>query len=96
VLVTRRIDVDADDLGAGLGRLVIAVLEIVRELLERQALRRAESLEPEEVERLGRALMALDERFAELRETFGISKEDLMLPVEIADLDPNIDMGGRP
>jgi hypothetical protein len=57
------------DSGRGLGQVVLAVLEIVRDLLERQAIRRMESLSPEEVERLGQALIALDRQFAELRET---------------------------
>jgi hypothetical protein len=58
------------DSGRGLGRLLIAVLDIVRELLERQALRRVDggSLSPGQVERLGQALIALDRQFAELRE----------------------------
>jgi Gas vesicle protein K len=58
------------DSGRGLGRLVIAILDIVRDLLERQALRRVDSgsLTPEQVERLGQALIALDRQFAELRE----------------------------
>jgi hypothetical protein len=60
----------AADSGRGLGRLVIAILDIVRDLLERQALRRVDSgsLTPEQVERLGQALIALDRQFAELRE----------------------------
>ncbi|MGH3728916.1 MAG: gas vesicle protein K [Micromonosporaceae bacterium] len=67
-----RIAADADDVGRGLGQLVVALLEIVRELLERQALRRADSgdLDDVQIERLGQALQALEERFAELRETF--------------------------
>ena len=85
-----RVAADADDVGQGLGRLVLAVLELVRQLLERQALRRvdADSLDPDQVERLGRALMDLEERFAELREIFGCSQEDLdlRLPVDVADL----------
>lgn len=50
--------------------MVVAVLEILRDLLERQAIRRVESgsLNPDEIERLGQALIALDRRFAELRE----------------------------
>ena len=58
------------DSGRGLGRLVIAILDIVRDLLERQALRRVDSgsLTPEQIERLGQALIALDRQFAELRE----------------------------
>jgi Gas vesicle protein K len=63
----RRIPADS---GRGLGQLVIAVLEIVRDLLERQALRRVDngSLSPHEIERLGQALIALDRQFSELRE----------------------------
>jgi hypothetical protein len=58
------------DSGRGLGQVVVAVLEILRDLLERQAIRRVESgsLTPDEIERLGQALIALDRRFAELRE----------------------------
>jgi hypothetical protein len=59
------------DTGRGLGQVVVAVLEILRDLLERQAIRRMESgsLTPEEVERLGLALLALERQFTELRET---------------------------
>jgi hypothetical protein len=77
----RRIPADS---GRGLGQLVLAVLEIVRELLERQALRRADSgeLVPEEVERLGQALMSLDLQFAELREALAIDgPTDFSLPL---------------
>jgi hypothetical protein len=59
------------DTGRGLGQVVVAVLELLRDLLERQAIRRMESgsLTPEEVERLGRSLIALDHQLTELRET---------------------------
>ena len=65
----RRFDLDA---GRGLGRLVVAVLDILRELIERQVLRRidAGALTPEEIERLGRALLDLDRQFRELRAYF--------------------------
>jgi hypothetical protein len=58
------------DAGRGVGQLVLAVCEIVRELLERQALRRMEAgtLSPEQVERLGQALIALEAQFEEIRE----------------------------
>jgi hypothetical protein len=69
-----RIGFDVDDAGAGLGQLVLAILEIVRQLLERQAIRRVEagSLTDDEIERLGSALLALEIRFAELHETFRV------------------------
>lgn len=64
------------DTGRGLGRVVVAVLEILRDLLERQAIRRMESgsLTPEEVERLGRSLIALDHQLTELRETLNTER----------------------
>jgi Gas vesicle protein K len=63
----------------GLGQLVLAVLDIVRDLLERQALRRVDngSLTPEEIERLGQALIALDRQFTELREVLTTREEHL-------------------
>ncbi|MFI5588407.1 gas vesicle protein GvpK [Amycolatopsis sp. NPDC051758] len=62
----RRISADT---GQGLGRVVLAVLEVVAELLERQALRRmaAGSLSAAEVERLGQGLLSLRRQFEELR-----------------------------
>ncbi|MFJ7211851.1 gas vesicle protein GvpK [Amycolatopsis sp. NPDC098790] len=55
------------DAGRGLGHLVVTVLDVLREVLERQALRRMETLSPAQVEDLGQALIALEARFAELR-----------------------------
>ncbi|MGK3200728.1 gas vesicle protein GvpK [Amycolatopsis sp. MEPSY49] len=55
------------DAGRGLGHLVVTVLDVLREVLERQALRRMETLTPAQVEDLGQALIALDLRFEELR-----------------------------
>jgi hypothetical protein len=77
----RRINADAEQLGQGLGRLVLTVLHLVRDLLEREALRRVDSgsLNDEQVERLGRALMDLEGRLAELRTAFGCRTEDLDL-----------------
>jgi hypothetical protein len=82
---TTRLDVDAENVGKGLGQLVVALLDVVRQLLERQALRRVDSgtLDADEVERLGRALLALEQKFIELREVFGVGPDDLRLPVEL-------------
>lgn len=67
-----RIRADSDELSEGLGQLVVTVLDVVRELLERQVLRRVEAgtLNEDEIERLGRALIDLDTRFDELRAKF--------------------------
>lgn len=87
---SQRISLDAEDLGQGFGRLVVAILDLVRQLLERQALRRVDagSLGPDEIERLGRALLGLEEQLSDLRERLGVSEHGLALPFEIADLDP--------
>jgi len=64
-----RIDLDPEALGRGLSRIVLVVLELLRELLERQAVRRMEAgeLTDQEVERLGQALRSLRRTFEELR-----------------------------
>lgn len=76
-----RIEADRDDLARGLGQLVLTLVELVRQLMERQAIRRVEAggLSDEQIERLGRALMALEERMDELKEEFGLTQEDLNL-----------------
>jgi hypothetical protein len=82
----RRIAADAEKTEQGLAGLVLAIVDLVRQLLERQALRRMEggSLTDDEVERLGRALMGLEERVAELRDVFGLSPEDLNIPLDLS------------
>ncbi|MGH3660240.1 MAG: gas vesicle protein K [Micromonosporaceae bacterium] len=93
-----RVAADADEVGRGLGRLVVAVLEIVRELLERQALRRVDSgdLDETQIDQLGLALQELEHKFAELRDIFGVDPDDLDLPTDLAtvlpaDLQPDAD-----
>lgn len=65
----------------GLARLVLTLIELLRQILERQALRRTEGegLTEAEVERMGVALMELETKMAELRAAFGLSEEDLNL-----------------
>jgi len=77
----RRVDTDSERLEKGLAQLVLTLIELLRELMERQALRRIDggTLSDEEIERLGRTFMALSERMDELKETFGLSDEDLNL-----------------
>jgi hypothetical protein len=81
--------VSGQDPGRALGRIVVAVLEIVCELLERQALRRVDAgtLTAEEVENLGQALISLQRQFAELREALGEPDiSGVRLPIDIASL----------
>jgi hypothetical protein len=79
--LTRRINADPERLEKGLAQLVMTLVELLRQLMERQALRRIEggTLAPDEVERLGETLMLLEERMEELKEQLGLSDEDLNL-----------------
>lgn len=76
-----RIEIDPEDVGRDLGRLVLTIVELLRQLMERQALRRVDAgdLPDDAVERLGVGLMRLEEAMAELREYFGLRPEDLNL-----------------
>jgi hypothetical protein len=76
-----RIDADPESVEKGLVQLVLTLVELLRQLMERQAIRRVEAggLTDEEVENLGRTLMLLEEKMEELREHFGLTPEDLNL-----------------
>jgi hypothetical protein len=78
-VVPERISADPDVVENGLAKLVLSIIELVRKLLEKQALRRmdAGNLTDAEIERLGNALMKLEEKMAELKRAFGLSDEDL-------------------
>ncbi len=80
----RRIGADPETVERGLVTLVLTVVELLRQLMERQALRRVDQgdLSDQKVEQVGATLLALDERMAELREHFGLTPADL-----------NIDLG---
>ncbi|HEX7706614.1 MAG TPA: gas vesicle protein K [Thermoanaerobaculia bacterium] len=80
-MVPDRIGADAEIVENGLAKLVLSIVELIRKLLEKQALRRmdAGNLTDEEIERLGEALMKLEDKMAELKRTFGLADEDLNL-----------------
>ena len=64
-----------------LARLVLALVEFLRKLMERQAIRRMEegTLSEDEVERLGRALMRLEQTVHDMAARFGLAPEELNL-----------------
>lgn|SRR5512133_1135733 len=78
------INADPERVEQGLARLVLTVIELLREVLEHQAIRRMDggTLSDEEIERLGLALLKLNHRMDELKTTFGLTDADL-----------NIDLG---
>jgi actin-like ATPase involved in cell morphogenesis len=79
-----RINADPENIEQGLARLVLTVIELLRQTLEHQAIRRMDggTLTEEQVEKLGLALLKLDHRMGELKTLFGLTDDDL-----------NIDLG---
>jgi hypothetical protein len=79
-----RIDADPEDVERGLVTLVLTLVELLRQLMERQALRRVDqgTLSDQKIDEVGRTLMALDQRMTELVDHFGLTRADL-----------NIDLG---
>lgn len=80
----QRVDSDPESVERGLVALVLTLVELLRQLMERQALRRVDAgdLSDAQIERIGTTLMLLEEKMEELREHFGLTPEDL-----------NIDLG---
>src|SRR4029079_18251311 len=72
---------DSDDVQRSVAQLVLTIVEFLRKLMERQAIRRMEqkTLTPKEVEAVGVALMRLEETIKEIGARFGLSPEDLNL-----------------
>ena len=77
-----RIDSDAESIERDLFRLVLTVIELIRQLMERQAIRRMDDLDDAQLEALGTALQKLDGAMSELRGRYGLTPADL-----------NIDLG---
>ncbi|MCS6882486.1 MAG: gas vesicle protein K [Oscillochloridaceae bacterium] len=77
----QRIDADPEGVERGLARLVLTLIELLRQLMERQALRRIErgTISDEEIERLGETFMRLERRMEELKGIFGLEGEELNL-----------------
>jgi hypothetical protein len=79
--LTARVQADPENVERGLAALVLTLVELLRQLMERQALRRVEAggLDDATIERLGSTLMALEARMDELKAVFGLDDEDLNL-----------------
>lgn len=80
-ILPERVDVDPEGVENGLAKLVLALVEFLRQLLERQAVRRMEggTLSDDEVERMGLALMRLEQKVHEMARGFGIDPAELNL-----------------
>ena len=80
-LLPDRVNVDPEGVEQGLAKLVLTLVEFLRQLLERQAIRRMDggTLTDEEIERVGVALMRLQAKVREIAEAFGLDPDDLNL-----------------
>ncbi|MER5278200.1 gas vesicle protein K [Streptomyces sp. NPDC002809] len=80
-MTTSRVDLDSERMGRDLVTLVLTVVELLRQLMERQALRRIDEgdLTDDQTDEIGATLMMLDQRMGELCEQHGVRLEDLNL-----------------
>ncbi|MEA2709533.1 MAG: hypothetical protein QOF78_2134 [Phycisphaerales bacterium] len=76
-----RINADPHNVERGLAQLALTIIELLRQLMERQAIRRMEAgtLTDDEIERLGQTFMRLEQRMKELKKSFGLEDKDLNL-----------------
>ena len=81
IRLPRRINTDEAKVEKDIAKLVLALVDLVRQLMERQAVRRVNggSLTEDEVERMGETFLKLDQRMTQLRLAFGLEREDLDL-----------------
>ncbi len=76
-----KINANPENVEKGLAKLVLTLIELIRKLLEKQAIRRMEagSLSEEEIEKVGETLMKLENKMEELKQVFGLKDEELNL-----------------
>jgi uncharacterized protein YjiS (DUF1127 family) len=79
--LSRRVNADPEQVERGLAQLVLTLIELLRQLMERQALARMEqgNLSDAEIDRLGETFMKLERRMQELKAHFGLEDRDLNL-----------------
>ncbi|MEQ8548936.1 MAG: gas vesicle protein K [Cyclobacteriaceae bacterium] len=77
--LTERLQLNPEDSANGLVKLVLSLVNTIKEVMELQSLRKIENneLSEDQIERVGATFLALDEKMKELREHFGLSAEDL-------------------
>jgi hypothetical protein len=76
-----RLNTDPDKVENGLAKLVLTLIEVLRKVLEHQAVRRMEGghLSDAEIERLGVALLRLNDRMQDMKGIFGLTDDDLQI-----------------
>lgn len=76
-----RLNTDPEKVENGLAKLVLTLIEVLRKVLEHQAVRRMEGghLSEAEIEKLGVAMLRLNDRMKEMKDIFGLTDEDLQI-----------------
>ncbi len=79
--VEPKTNIDPGNVEKGLAKLVLTLVDLIRKLMEKQAIRRIEAgqLNAREIERMGNTFLLLDEKMEQLKTTFGLKDEDLNL-----------------
>jgi hypothetical protein len=80
-VLPKKINANPENVEKGLAKLVLTLIELIRQLMEKQSMKRMEggSLSDEEIEKLGETLMKLEEKMEELKGIFGLKDEELNL-----------------
>jgi len=80
-VLPKKINANPQTVEKGLAKLVLTLIELIRKLLEKQAMRRVEagSLSDEQIENMGETLMKLESKMEELKQIFGLKDEELNL-----------------
>lgn len=75
----KKINADPENAEKGLAKLVLTLIELIRKLMEKQAMRRIDggALSDEEIEKIGNTLMKLENKMGELKEIFGLKDDEL-------------------
>ncbi|MEM6299580.1 MAG: gas vesicle protein K [Bacteroidota bacterium] len=83
-----KVEADPESAGNGLVKLVLSLVNLLTELMEKQALRRIEndSLTEEQIERLGLTFIKLEEKMEELKTHFDLTEDDLKLGLSVQDM----------
>jgi hypothetical protein len=78
-IIHDRINATPENVESGLAKLVLTVIELLRQLIEKQAMKRIEddSLTEEQIEKLGETLMKLEKKMNELKVIFNLKDQDL-------------------
>lgn len=94
----RRVELEPRTAERGLARLVLGIVDLLRQLLEQQAIRRVEAghLNDATIERLGETLLRLERRMQELKAAFGLTDADLRAVMDTLDADRAPDGSNRP